>query len=359
MLVAAAMYDLFQAVLLPRPSVGRAVASPVVVRILWRVWRRLFAGIPQPRRREAALAAFGPVSLITLLALWVLALLFGYALLQQALRGQWAGGDGSLGTALYVSAQSLLTLGFGGVVPMGAAARIVATAEATTGLGVVALVISLLFSMFQAFGAREVQVVDLDATAGAPPSGVQILENCAKLHIDGHLVQVLRTWRQWSAQVLESHLAYPVLVFFRSSHDNEAWLNSFGAVLDAAALLATTIEGCPATGEAALTLKVGRHTVDDFAVVLHLPRTGPPGLERSEFDEARARLIAAGYRLRDADAAWQAFAELRSHYAPALAQLARYLVLPPAPWLGDRSYLPHVRPQGGSRRRLDRVAAGP
>ena len=350
-LVLAVMYDVFQTVLLPRPSVGRAVASPRLVRALWEVWGATFGRIRRVRAREAGLAAFAPFALLVLLALWTAGVLVGYGLVQQALSHEWAGSDHQVGTALYVSAQSLLTLGFGGAVPVGAAARIVATVEAVSGLGLVAMVVSLLFSLFQSFQAREVQVVALDATAGAPPSGVQILETCAPDDMHEHLASVLRTWRLWTAAVLESHLAYPLLVYFRSSHDNEAWVNSFGAVLDAAALLVTAVQSGPAPGEARLALKVGRHCVDDFSLVLGLPRAGPPGLERAEFDQARDRLRAAGYALREAEASWQAFCELRLHYAPPLAALARYLLLPPAPWLGDRSYLPHARATMPRKRR--------
>lgn len=344
LMVAATLYDLFHSVLMPRPSVTQVEFAPFFTRHVWRLWRFLAPPTMSVRRREARLAAFGPVMLISLLAIWVAALILGYGLILSGL-GQQVSGPGGFGTALFVSAQGFLTLGFGVVGPVGTLARLAVTLEAASGLGVVAMVVSLLFALFQAFQRREVLVVDLDATAGAPPSGLQILESCAAPGMGEHLGRVFGDWRRWAAEVLESHLAYPVLIYFRSSHDNEAWLNSFGAVMDAAALLVTCQPDDLRAGEARLLLTVGRHLTDDFAAFFRLDRNGPPGLERLEFDEARARMAAAGYQVQaDDEAAWRALSDLRSRYVAPINQLAKYLVLPPAQWLGDRSYLPHRKP---------------
>jgi hypothetical protein len=148
-------------------------------------------------------------------------------------------------------------------------------------------------------------------------------------------------WRVWSADVLESHLAYPVLIYFRSSHDNEAWLNSFGAVMDAAVLVLTTIEDCP-IGPAHLMVKVGGHLVEDMNYRRNYHGDGLPWVEREDFDEARRRLRAVGYRVREGDGPWEEFARQRSVYASPLTELARVLAVAPAPWIGDRSYLPHA-----------------
>ena len=161
-------------------------------------------------------------------------------------------------------------------------------------------------------------------------------------------------WRRWSAAVLESHLAYPILVYFRSSHDNEAWLNSFGAVMDAATLVISTVVSEDATeGHARLMFKVGNHLVEDLAWYFRFKNAGVPIVERHEFDDARQRLISAGYNCKEADAAWTEFASLRSMYASVINQLAGRLAILPAKWIGDRSYVPHVE-RGVARRRVTR-----
>ncbi len=334
------LWDLFQSVVLPRPAVGRLRLSPYVLRFLWKLWRGFGTRITQPSRREGALSVFGPANVIIALGLWVSALILGYGLILFGLRTQIAPVARDYGQAAYLSAASLLTIGFGDIVPTGRVARVVVTLEGASGLGIVALVISLLFSLFSSFQRREVQVITLDATAGAPPSGVQILETCAKFDMPGHLVDIFTAWKLWAAEVLESHLAYPVLNYFRSSHDNEAWLNSFGAVMDAAVLVVSVVDGGP-TGQARLFLKIGGHLVEDLAWYFRFPHDHETGVERHEFDEACRRLRAVGYLTRDADAAWEQFTRLRSIYASPLNQMALHLAIPPAQWIGDRSYLPH------------------
>ena len=138
---------------------------------------------------------------------------------------------------------ALLTLGFGDIVPVGAVDRTVVMIEAGIGLGVVALTVSLLFSLYAAFQRREVLVITLDASAGSPPSGIGLLENCRWMEMPEHLDEVFRDWKVWSAEVLDSHLAYPILNYFRSSHDNESWVSALGAVLDASTLVLTAVDG--------------------------------------------------------------------------------------------------------------------
>jgi hypothetical protein len=236
----------------------------------------------------------------------------------------------------------MLTVGYGDLYPVGAGPRIVVVFEAATGFGLIALVISLLFLLYQSFLRREVAVVALDVSAGAPPSGLLLLENCARHGMPDYLERVFSDWRGWAAEVLESHLAYPILLYFRSSHDNEAWLNSFGAVMDAALLVMTTIEGGPA-GQATMFFKVGNHLVEDLHWYWRIrqPDGQQVGVERAEFEQAREQLAAAGYDVRGGEGPWEEFARLRSQYAAPLNQLAHNLAIIPAQWIGDRSYLPH------------------
>ena len=181
----------------------------------------------------------------------------------------------------------------------------------------------------------------LDALAGAPASAVQLLETAAAPTMDGILKDTFDEWRKWSAMVLESHLAYPLLLYFRSSHDNEAWINSFGAVMDAAALIITSVEGDQSHGAAKLMFTVGNHFVEDIAWLLRFQSANDPIVERDEYVAAIARLRAAGYKAQDGDEHWQKFAKQRGRYAVPLNRLAQLLAAPPAPWVGDRSYLPH------------------
>ena len=341
LLIAVTLYDFFNAIVLPRPSVGRFAPSSVLILRGWLLWRWLGTRPSQPNRREGILAVWAPLSVLALLALRLVVLIVGYALVFDGMPGQFHPQPGGFGISLYYSTGSLLSLSASDVTATGAIARTLTSFEAATGLGVIAVVISFLFSIVTSFQRRETAVVSLDALAGAPPSGVQILEACAKLRMPQQLEKTFEEWRVWSADVLESHLAYPVLIYFRSSHDNEAWLNSFGAVMDAALLVITTLDDGP-VGPAHLMVKVGGHLVEDVSWRRHYRPDGRPWVEREEFDEARRRLCVAGYRVREGDGPWEEFARMRAAYASPLIRMARELAVTPVAWIGDRSYLPHT-----------------
>jgi Ion channel len=362
LLLVATFYDLFQSVVLPRPAVGRVRLSPTLVRNLWSLWLPVATRPRRLQTREAMLAAFGPLMVVVLLLCWGLALVLGYALVLHGLRDQLHPAPGSFGTTFFFSVGTMLSFGVGGIEPNGAATRVLVGFEAATGFVLFALVISLLFALFGAFQRRETAVVALDALAGAPPTGIQMLETSARYTMPQQLAATFLEWRTWTVDVLESHLSYPLLMYFRSSHDNEAWPNSFGAVMDAAALVLTTIEDGP-EGPAHLMIKVGNHLIEDLGRYFRYTGERVAGVERDEFAGAWARLRDAGYRMRPEETAWEDFTRLRAAYAPSLNRLTRRLFMPPASWIGDRSYLPHrdgpPAPRRPRRRGRHRKSAPP
>jgi len=338
--VSAVLWDVFQTVVVPRPSPGRFRIARNLGRAAWRFARAIALRQADPRRREGILGVFAPALVVLLLVVWVVVLLVGFGLLVLALRDQIRPAPANLGEAIYAAGTALLTIGFGDYVPIGIAARVIALIAAGTGLGIVALVITYLFSLYTAFQRREVLVVTLDSRAGAPPSGVALLETYARLDLVDELPDLFASWEVWAAEVLDNHVAYPILGYFRSSHDNESWVGSVGAVLDAATLVATTVEGVP-RGHAELMAAMGEHLVEDVGNAFGFRGEPGAGIARAEFDEARARLAAAGYALGDADRAWSDFTARRSHYAAQLNLLAELWVSPPSQWIGDRAPVGH------------------
>ncbi len=324
-LLLAVFYDLFQSVILPRPAVNKVTAARIVLRPMWRLWRWVSQRSSRIDRSEGRLAAFAPIALLMLFFIWAAAAVVGYGLIIDGLADQFRPSPQDLATSIYISATTLVPLSYGDFVPEGGLARAVIIAESATGVGIAALVITLLFSLYESFRDREVMVVSLDALAGAPPSGVQILENAAKHGMRPELVETFDDWRGWAAMVLESHLAYPLLIYFRSSHDNEAWINSFGAVMDAAVLIISTVDD-DSVGPAYLMLRVGNHLVEDFSWIFGLKGPEDGIVEHAEYQVAVERLMKAGYQVRDTEKGWKQFAELRSKYASPLNQMAHWLV---------------------------------
>ncbi len=327
--------DLFQSVVVPRPTPARYRLTRWVVRPGWRAWRAM--GL-RTRDRERMLGAYAPLVVVVLLVLWLSGLVLGFGLIFYGLRAQLQPVAHDFPTALYFAGTSVLTIGFGDLVATTGVARLLSLIAGGTGLGTIALAISFLFSLYGSFQRREILIVTLDARAGAPPSGVNLLETMAKLGMVDDLPRLFGEWEKWAAEVLDSHLAFPVLAYFRSSHDNESWVSALGAVLDATTLVLTTVRDGP-RGPAKMAFAMGTHLVEDLARFFRIERDHDPGVERYEFDLARERLSAAGWSLLGPEESWVAFSRLRAQYAVALNNMAKWWSAPPTQWIGDRSYV--------------------
>jgi hypothetical protein len=345
LLLVLVVWDLFETIVVPRPTPGRFRIARYMVRSSWRVVRALGRG-RDGRTRDTLLGLFAPAMTLALLVAWLGALILGYGLILFAIRDQLSPTPQDLGTTLYFAASSVLTLGFGDIVATGPLARFVVVVSAVSGLGVVALVVTFLFSLYGSYQRREVQVVTLQAAAGAPPSAVTLLETYARLDLVDRLGGFFGEWERWAAEVLDTHVAYPLLGFFRSSHDNLSWISALGTVLDAASLVLTTTEGV-SRGEAELFARVGSHLVEDISNLNSRAGVTAPrdparvgsGLDRAAFDKACLRLAEAGYRVAPADQAWQAFELARTAYAPRLESIAAYWATPTNSWLDPAATL--------------------
>jgi hypothetical protein len=345
LLVALVFWDLFETIVVPRPTPGKFRIARYLVRGSWRVARVVGRG-GDGRPRDTFLGLFAPAMTLALLVAWIGALILGDGLLLFALRDQLSPSPADLGTTMYFAASSILTLGFGDIVATGPAARTVVVVAAVSGLGSVALVVTFLFSLYGSYQRREVMVVTLQAAAGAPPSAVSLLESYAKLDLTGRLPDFFAAWESWAAEVLDTHVAFPLLGFFRSSHDNLSWISAIGTVLDAASIVLTTIAGVP-RGEAELCKRMGAHLVEDITnlgfrtgvATRPSPGSNGVGLDREAFDEARARLAHVGYQLVPEEQAWEMFQKARSTYAAGLEGMAAYWATPTNSWLHTRYVL--------------------
>ncbi len=281
--LALVFWDLLETVIVPRPTPGWFRIGRYIIRFSWRVLRSLRDGRRGPAF-DRVMGLFAPAATVMLLGAWLLALIVGYGLILYGIRDQLRPVPPDLGSAMYFAATSILTLGFGDIVAVDTLARIVVITAAVAGLGLVALVVTFLFSLYGSYQRREMQVVALQAAAGAPPSAVALLETYAWLGLVERLPQLFLDWQLWAVEVLDSHVAYPLLGYFRSSHDNLSWISALGTVLDAASLVLTTIEGIP-RGEAKLAKRVGAHLVEDiYNLGFRIER--PSGLDRSSYDAA-------------------------------------------------------------------------
>ena len=338
--IALVLYDIFLTIVVPRPASRFARLSAHFIPPVWVRWRSVGLAMRDTDRRDAFLGVFAPFGVITMLMLWEIFLVIGFALAFYGLHDQVKPPLTTFGDALYFAGTSFTTIGFGDFVGTTMSARLLSLAAGATGLGTTAIVLTYLFLMFGAFQRREVRVIMMDVRAGAPPSGVAFLVSHAELDIRADMPSAFMEMQAWTAEILDTHLAYPMLFYFRSSHDHASWIAALGAALDAATLLATTVAD-EAAGQATLLVDIGTHAMHDIAGYFRMPNEDGPGVERHEFVDARARLARAGYALHDEETSWKDFCRLRSRYAEALNRIARYWAIPPAQWIGDRSAVRH------------------
>ncbi len=334
-LVLVVLWDGFESVLVPRSVVRRWSLSQAFYRLAWRVWGHI-AG-----RRDAWLAAFGPLSLMLMLMVWAVALIVGFTLLQWGVHGTIRSPEGSmaLGTYLYMSGVTFFTLGFGDVIPLSTGPRIVAVAEAGIGFGFLAVVIGYLPVIYQAFSRRETAISMLDARAGSPPTAAELIQrHGTHLSADDSLTalhSLWRDWELWSAELLESHLSYPVLSFYRSQHENQSWLAALTMVLDSCALGILGLRGVRSP-QAQLTFAMALHAVVDLTAALDLDPVPPPidRLPENDVEKLRTLLRASGTPIPDGPSANERLRSLRSLYEPSVNALASHLRLTLPPWIG-------------------------
>lgn len=332
------LWDAFETIILPRRVTRRLRLTGVFYRTMWSLCSGMVRAMHNRKRREKYLGTFGPLSLLMLLVIWALGLILGYALLLWAVdtRLNILAADTTFGTYLYLSGVTFFTLGYGDVAPLLPLGRALAVIEAATGFGLLAIVIGYLPVLYQAFSRREVNIALLDARAGSPSSAAEMLRRHGE---SGHLQdlnEVLHEWEHWSAELLESHLSYPVLCYFRSQHDNQSWLGSMTTILDTCALVMVGIEGTPAW-QAKLTFAMARHAVVDLAQIFRTAPTRPESdrcrLNPGELERIREILAKNGARLHDGEHAEQRLAELRAMYEPYVCALSEMLLMPLPSWI--------------------------
>ncbi len=240
-LIVVVLLDAFEAILLPRRVSHAFRLARSFYRWTWFLWRAGARLLPAGRRRNALLSIFGPMSLLALLAVWAVGLIFAFALLHWSFGTAITGAD-SFPTYLYFSGTTFFTLGYGDLVPTSSGGRWLSVLEAGLGFGFLAVIISYLPVLYQTFSRREITISLLDARAGSPPTASELLRRLAAGRSVPGVAPFLIEWERWAAELLESHLSYPVLAFYRSQHENQSWVGALTAILDTSAVLIAIVE---------------------------------------------------------------------------------------------------------------------
>jgi hypothetical protein len=336
LIIVLVLLDAFETIVLPRKIQRSFRLTSWFYRNTWIPWTKIAKGIQSRSWRESFLGYFGPLSLLLLLVVWATSLIFGFALVQYGLGQHVHIGDETItfGTLLYQSGQTFFTLGYGDITPTSPLSRALAVMEAGLGFGFLGLVVGYLPVTYSSFNNRELEISLLDARAGSPPSAEELLTRLGCCPDQTVLDNIFRDWERWCADLLSSHISYPVLCFYRAQHSNQSWLGALTTMLDVTSLVVAGIDGIRPE-QARLTFAIARHAAVDIAQVVNASYNplAPDRLPREELEQLRKKLMEAGMRPRRDDYADAKLLKLRSLYEPYCEALGQRLLMSVPSWI--------------------------
>ena len=338
--LAAVLLDAFQTIILPRRATGPFRLTRIFHILTWHPWRFLFKRLRNARRRETAFSFYGPLSLILLLVFWAVAMLAGFGLIYYAIGSpiddtrQHPG----LLSDLYVSGTAVFTLGPVDASPTTPAARWLMVVEAGTGFGFLAVIMGYFPVLYGAFSRREVSIALLDARAGSPPTATELMRRHSHEGADEALAGLLTEWERWSAELLESHISFPLLCYFRSQHTNQSWISALTAILDTCSLLIAGVQGHEAR-QAQLTFAMARHAMVDLSQIFSLKPMdeAPDRLPPRGYEQMYGLLCQSGVSMCRDGEAQERLREMRQLYEPYAEAMSRYFLMPLPPWIPDHA----------------------
>ena len=336
LLILLVLQDSFETIVLPRRVTRRFRLASLFYSSTWLLWSFIARKATKPgNRREFFLSYFGPLSLILLLLLWAVILMVGFALIQFGLGSHIRALEKPITflTDLYLSGTTFITLGMGDVIPMQGWPRFFIVVEAGTGFAFLALIIGYVPVIYQAFSRREAYVSSLDARAGSPPTASEMLRRHCKGDHTEALVEYLERWEQWCTELLESHLSYPVLTYYRSQHERQSWLGALTTILDVCALIMVGVDHVPVK-PAKFIFAIARHAAVDLAQAYNVaPTMKTNRLSTSDFEKMRARLASTGVILNCPSGQYeQKLKQIRGTYEPFVDALAQHLLFTLPSW---------------------------
>ena len=336
-LIALMLAEFFVTFMLPRrvrrdPRIARGL-----IRLFWRPWRVLARQL-SPSSADTFLGLFGPLALLSELLTWTIGLIFGFALLEYAAVGGGFGHGLLFSSGLFLNAEA---------VSGSTAVHLIALVEAAVAIGVLFIVIGYLPAVYGSFSRRETAVTQLAARAGSPPAAGAVLCRAAGRARWRELERDFQSWEEWAAELMETHLSYPILGYYRSQHVNQNWLAALTAMVDVAAFV-TAVEADGESEAAQLTFAIGRHALADLALQFRVRYRHAERLSDADFDRLYDAVEQAASRPAGREEARRRLTELRRAYEPKAQGLAEWFALELPPWLraedkAELMQLPGVR----------------
>ncbi len=338
LMILVVLVDAFEMVVLPRRVASRFRLTAFFSRTSWRIWKSIARRLSPGRNQQNFLAFFGPLALILLLLLWDIGLVVGFSLLITSFTFPTDGANKLAGfdSNLFTSAITFLSVGLARPVPPTFVEKLLLVGEGALGLAFLALVIGYLPQVYDSFASREVMITLLDARAGSPPTAFEVLRRCGEADECEAIQEYLANWEDWTADLLETHLSYPVLAFYRSQHENQSWLAALAVILDTSALVSIGIEGI-SKRQGRLTFAMARHALVDLSQVYGVPPHDPVKDRLPKIDYIRMENGLADVGIcfeTDADT-FHHLEKVRQLYEPYLSAIAEHLLMPIPDWMPE------------------------
>ncbi|HSX09929.1 MAG TPA: ion channel [Candidatus Saccharimonadales bacterium] len=337
-IILAILVDAFEAIVLPRRVNRRIRLSRLFYKTFWKLWLKgkHFITSKNPYDIKAYLGIFGPLSLIVLITIWAIALIFGFAFINFGLQTDIESPHNARDfvTYFYLSGGTFFPVGLADTYPLQVPGKLLAIIESGIGFAFLAMVIGYLPVLYQAFSRREVNINLLDSHAGSPPSAIYLLQNISNGDTTEELKTQFENWEQWCAELLETHISYPVLAYYRSQHDNQSWVAALLMILDASSLVLAS-KNHALHSKAKSTFAIARHAAVDLtqAFYLEAKSTKKDRLSEKDFMNLRKLLKETDFPLRDGHVAAEKITHMRKLYEPYLQALSDFFIMSINPFI--------------------------
>jgi Ion channel len=350
------VYDVYATILHARSRSGPI--GEMLNRAFWWVARSLAFRLSRARRHKV-LNVVGPLLLPSLIIVYIITLLVGFAFIYYprmpshfvvqatAIAHPWI-------ESFYFSGITLTTLGYGDIAPLTLVMRMIALVEAVSGLALISLSITYLITVYSALEHKRAVALSFYHQA---EEGANVAGFIAHHFVGGKfygLEAVLRQAARDIQALLESHVEHPVIHYFHPLEVYKSLPRVMFLVLETCAIIRSCIdrdeyrELCDHPEVRTLEASAF-HVLHDLVDSLELERRTRRRKE-SHFEEARRweqrfqqtmqRLNESGIKTeRDREAAWGHYRQRREDWEAQLHRFSLYLGYEWDEITGDRDLL--------------------
>lgn len=320
------------------PRSDRSFLTNTTFRVVYLWFSKRFRRNSRFKNKDHVLAMLSPVAMFLLPLVWLTLIAIGYAAIYWAINPEL-----DLYDALVLSGSSLMTLGFAFQDTL--LQVVLSFSQAALGMMLIALMIGYLPTMYSAFTQRESMVTKLETYGGTPPEPAEMirrLDYIQMLQKPDDMRDLWREWQDWFVLIGEHHSTLAPMNFFRSSSPDRHWVTAAGAILDCAAIIASSV-AVDRAQQSGLAIRSGFLALRTIADYFNIEYDSDPNpgdsisVTREEFMAVLDKLEAGGIPIHaNRELCWDHFVGWRVNYDHVLLKLAWITTAPYGYWSSDR-----------------------